>query len=109
MNSGSMRHIVEVQRSAEIQDEMGGVIFNWSTRLTRNAFVQPISGSKEQVVAKQISALVSHIVTMRYMRDLLPTDRFLYKNRILNITAISNTDERNKELICFCIEHKGEV
>ena len=48
-------------------------------------------------------------VVTRYRSGITPQMRLRFSNRILSIRSISNTGERNRELVIRCVEKVGEV
>jgi len=103
MNSGKLRHPVDVQRVVETRDAAGGVIRNWATIDTVWASVRPLQG-REYLEAQQVNANISHKVMMRYYDELNPTYRLRHDGRTLNIISIADADERNQEHVITCAE-----
>lgn len=101
-----MRERVSIQRrsSAAAQDDaIGGFTDSWTTQETRWARVIPVAAS-EASRAGQLEGQVTHEVTLRYVSDIGPADRFLYGSRVLNIVSIRDLEERHRYTVCQCVE-----
>jgi SPP1 family predicted phage head-tail adaptor len=58
------------------------------------------------LAAAQEQAEVSHRVGIRYLSGIKPKImRIVYGSRILEIKAVQDVDERNRELILMCNEY----
>jgi SPP1 family predicted phage head-tail adaptor len=83
----------------------------WLPLATVWAEIKPLTG-RELLWAQSIVADVTHQVTIRYFAGLAQTPkmRFLYRDpksgtqRIFNIVAILNDEERNRRMTVLCRE-----
>lgn len=103
MQAGQLRHRVTLQSASQSTDSYGQVTLTWSDTATVWASVQPLQG-REAERAKQIHKDVTHNVTIRYRSGVSTAQRFKLGSRYLNILSVLNTDERNVELVCLCME-----
>jgi SPP1 family predicted phage head-tail adaptor len=103
MNVGKLRKRVQLQHLARNQDSFGEAVPSYSTYATVWASVEPLQG-RELEHAQQISAEVTHRVTIRYNAAVTPEHRVLYGTRILEIEAVINPEERNEYLVLMCKE-----
>ncbi len=104
MRAGRLRKRVAVQSLSETENGFGQKTKTWSTSETRWAFIEPLSG-RELEKARAVRSDVTHRVTMRAGGlTVTPEQRLLFGSRILNIASITNTEERNRELIFMCTE-----
>ena len=103
-NPGQLRHTIQIQASSESQDPMiGENIPTWNTIATRRAFVRPKSG-KEVLQATQQHAEVTHLVTMRYLKNITSKNRLIYNGRDFEIVFVIDVEERKRWLELLCIE-----
>lgn len=103
MQVGKLRHRVQLQQLARNQDSFGEAVPSYATYSTVWASVEPLQG-RELEHAQQISAEVSHRVTIRYNKNVTSEHRVVYGERTLEIEAVINPEERNEMLILMCKE-----
>ena len=104
MQSGKLRHIIEIQEPTRVQDSTGDPIATWATIATRRASIAPLSG-RELTNALQVSAEVTHKITIRGQGlSVSPTYRILFGERIFEIVSSLNTEEKGLEIILLAIE-----
>ena len=65
MNSGALRHSVELQSSSSVPDGMGGETTSWATVATVRAAIWPTS-AKEQKQAATPTMVATHQVRIRF-------------------------------------------
>jgi SPP1 family predicted phage head-tail adaptor len=103
MNIGRLRKRVQLQQLVRNQDDFGEAVPSYSTYATVWASVEPLQG-RELEFAQQISAEITHKVTIRYNAAVTSEHRVVYGERILEIEAVINPEERNEMLILMCKE-----
>ncbi|MBT8199585.1 MAG: phage head closure protein [Acidimicrobiia bacterium] len=98
-----------MQEATEQRDHRdGGVYREWAGVADVWAQIMPLSG-KELFEAQQIRSDTSHKIRIRFLRGLRPTDhRIVYGDRIFNIDAVTNTEERDREMILMCTERNPD-
>jgi SPP1 family predicted phage head-tail adaptor len=107
MRAGDLRSFVEIQRPLPIAGATGdAVALDWEHVTWAWAKFEQKSGL-EIAQAEQMESRVWWQVTLRHRLDVDATMRLLYRGRILNITAIYNRDERNREQVLTAWEGKG--
>lgn len=94
--SGALRHRVQLQTRVEVPDEYAQLVSTWTTVSHHSAEIDQnkmLSGNN----ADQTKASRDGMITLRWFgRELNPaTDRFIFKNRVLNIVGVDNIGERN--------------
>lgn len=110
MRAGRLRHRVALQRATETANSFNEPVVSWSTLATVWGAVEPISG-KEFFAAQQVQSSVSHRITVRYYAGLTTKDRVLWTDpstsgqRIFDINAILDRDERHRGYELMCTEH----
>lgn len=65
--------------------------------------VEPLSGT-ELERARAVVAEATHTVKTRFREGISARKRFVFGERTLNIENVRNIDERNRELVCICVE-----
>lgn len=103
MKIGQLRHRVTIQKkNGGTNDGGGNITPNWENVATVWAKVEP--AAFEKVQAGQSVQQITHTVTIRYRADLTATCRLVFNGRILDIKYITNTNERNREMVISCLE-----
>lgn len=103
IQSGRLRHILELQSPVESRNADGGATYSWSTTTSLHAEVRPVS-ARETVSGDRISQDVTHIIRTRYVPGVTPSMRFKWGDRIFNIEKVINAQERNIMLEMTAIE-----
>jgi SPP1 family predicted phage head-tail adaptor len=113
MRAGDLRRRVTIQTRDTAQDAYGGQVVTWTDYLTGvPADVQALSG-RELFAAQTMVTEVTHLITIRYTSLLadpkaVAAMRVVYVNgsvtRYFNISAVTNIDERNKQIDLMCSE-----
>ena len=106
MRTGSLRHLVTIQRAAGTVDGAGAPSNpTWNTLFQARASIEP-SGASEYVQDGATTGVQGMILRMRYRTD-IPVrvkDRLLFKSRVLEIESVTNIDEESREMILTCRE-----
>jgi len=103
MNSGDLRHRVELQQRVKSRNAVGEETYTWFTYATVWAAVEPLTG-RELYEAQQISAEVTVRVRVRYLKSMSTEHRVLFDSRGFNVNFVQNLEERNRELVLLCKE-----
>jgi SPP1 family predicted phage head-tail adaptor len=103
MQAGRLRHRVTLQSYSESLSALGEPLKTWTDLATVWADVSPERG-KEAIAAMQINASVMHRVRIRYREGLTPKMRVVFGTRTLQVEAVLNVDERDRELLLVCVE-----
>ena len=103
LRAGTLRHRIQIQRRVVTRDAIGGEIVTFNTIATRSGSIRPITG-REMVSADQVDPIISHEIRMRFFDGLLATDRLSFREKIYNITAVRDIDERMKLQSIFAIQ-----
>lgn len=103
MQAGRLRHRVTLQGYSETLSALGEPIKAWTDVATVWADVSPERG-REAIAAMQIDATVVQRVRIRYRAGLTPKMRVIFGARTLQVEAVLNVDERNRELLLACVE-----
>lgn len=105
---GSLRNKIVIQRPVVTgKNSLNEDVTEYQTFITAMANVQPLQG-QENFSAKQTKIETIYRVTLRYVSGVTQEMRVLYNNRVLEIDAVINVNEENRELQIFCID-RGEV
>lgn len=108
MRAGDLRRRVTLQSRSTIKDSFGAQSTAWSDVATVWAEVSPLSG-RELMAAQSINVEISHLVTIRFQQQFagpkaVAAMRILYGDRIFNIHASLDTDERHRSIQLTCSE-----
>jgi SPP1 family predicted phage head-tail adaptor len=106
MKFATLVHPIDIERRQGGQDAYNQPIDDWAkiNCAPIMASVRPLAG-REYFAAQQVQASVSHEVRLRWMPDVLPSDRIRYGERVFDIKSVLNIDEANRELVIMCTEH----
>lgn len=92
-----------MQEYSSSRDSYGAEAEAWSDTAKVWASIEPLR-SKEYFAAQQINAEVNTKIMLRYRTGIKPDTRVLFQNRVFEILAVINKDERNIELVLMCKE-----
>ena len=108
MRAGQLRQRVSIQVATETRDTHGGFVpQSWTTVETVRASVEPLTG-REFIQAQAQDSTITHKVRMRFA-GVTSKNRLLFDGRALNVIAVMNKDERNRELEIMCAEVTPEI
>lgn len=98
MNPGGLRHQVYLQAVSRTEDEGSGGVEAWSDSSGPHyASVQPLTGN-EALRGLQLSATVTHRVTMRYRAGVTAKNRVRFGARHFDVRLVIDRDERHERL-----------
>lgn len=109
MQSGKLRKRVTIQQKSVVRDAFGAEVATWVVSATVWADVRSTDGT-EQVESSvdQVVATISHSVLIRYMAGLSPAIRVVWRNKVLQVLSIVESDNRQRQLILKCSEIVGD-
>ena len=104
MQSGKLRHRVEVQTNTPVLDTLGQPVASWAVTATVRAAINPLRGN-ELMIARQVTPQVTHEIILRH-RSLTSAQRLVESGgtRTFAILSVVNLNERNHEMRVMCIE-----
>ena len=111
MRIGPMRHAVRLQSRGIGADTRGQAVQQWADYATVFAAVEPMSG-RQYIVAGRQAADVSTVVKIRYRPGVNVKDRVIFRDhfvvpardRVFEVDAVMNVNERNRETHLMCRE-----
>lgn len=103
MNSGPLRHSVELQSYTSTPDGMGGEISSFSTIATVRAAIWPTS-AKEMLQGNAPTLTITHRVRIRYYAGFQGNWRIKFGSRFFSVVSIINPNEKNELLDIMCKE-----
>ena len=107
MMAGRLRHRITFERQAKQGGDFDNKPNPWKAiALGVPASVEPLRG-REFTEAQQVQSQLTHKITTRWCEALgavKTIDRIKMGDRVFNITAAINVDERNKWLEFMCVE-----
>lgn len=92
---GRMRERVTVQAPTDVQNAFGEATLQWKTLGTVWAQVKNLT-ARDYFAAQQAGTLATHRVLMRRFPPLTPQCRLLWRGRILEISSISEIEDRRE-------------
>lgn len=108
IRAGRLRKRITVEVSNETIAADGQPLIEWTTFAERWASVEPIETSgREYLQGAAIESDLTHTVAFRYFVGLTSKHRLNYGGRILDISSVSNIEERGRMLVVFCKEQIG--
>jgi SPP1 family predicted phage head-tail adaptor len=104
MESGKLRHRLDLQSRTITQNAMGEGVEVWTTYATTWASIRPLTG-RERFTAAQFAAEVTHQVGIRW-RQVRPKaqDRAVFQGRVFRIDYVMVDDERRESVEMLCKE-----
>lgn len=108
MRAGNLRHRVQIQARREDQDDSGQPVVGWTVIAPVWANIAPLSG-RELLAAQAVHAEITHQLQIRWQRQfsnpiVMASYRIVYGDRIFNIHASVDPDERRRDLVISCSE-----
>lgn len=109
MQAGKLRERVAIQQKLVVRDDFGAEVATWIVSATVWADVRSTDGT-EQVESSvdQVVATISHSVLIRYMAGLSPAMRVVWRDKVLQVLSIVESDNRQRQLILKCSEVVGD-
>ena len=108
LNTGKMRHRVDIEERIETRDTMGGQSAEWKP-VAKGVYArfEPWKG-RELYVAQQIRPEVEERIRIRYRVGIDAAQRVRYRGVIYGILYIINPEEKNEELVLMCSKGLNE-
>ena len=103
MRAGLLRHRVSLQHRAIARNSWGDETNTWNTYDTVWASIRPLSGN-ERAAQAQAQTEISHDIRIRYHKVVKPQHRISYGDRVFEINAVIDVEERKRELQLMCTE-----
>lgn len=106
MESGKLRHPIEIQSATETRDDHGGVVRAWATVATVWGRVRPLTArGREYVTAQQVQAQITHEIEFRWHpTGVTPRDRMVHRDRVFEVEFVVDMDERRHRQIAYVRE-----
>ncbi|QPC45174.1 phage head closure protein [Kaustia mangrovi] len=98
-----MRHRLRLEAPQRVADGGGGAEIVWQPVAELWAEIAPAS-PRDTVRAEKISAEVSHRIALRHRDDVTAAMRFRADDRVFDIVAHYDPDERRRRLVCLVRE-----
>lgn len=103
MNPGRLNKKVQIQRLTNLKNEYGEFEEVWQDLKEVWAEVKPLTG-RSFFSAQQLNSEITHSVIIRYIENIKPSMRVMYKERVFEILYIMDFNEENKALQLMCKE-----
>lgn len=104
MNSGALRHSIELQAYTSTPDGMGGTQDTWTTQGSAvRAGIWPVSVSEQRKAASP-TAVGTHQIRIRYYAGLSAAWRVKFSTRYFSIVSVVDKEERHVQMDLLCRE-----
>jgi SPP1 family predicted phage head-tail adaptor len=104
LQAGKLRHRIQIVEPTLARDSSGGWDVNAATPVVNAwASVEALAG-RELYAAQQKVSQVTHKVTIRYRDGIKSKQNVWFHDRMFEIQAVENPDERTKMLVLLCLE-----
>ena len=103
MQIGKRRHRITLQARVKTQNTTGEKVPAYADYRTIWAKIETLTG-RELENAKQVTSEVTHKVNIRYNSNVTVTNRVKFRDRVFDINAALDPDERKKQLDLYCKE-----
>lgn len=103
METGLMRHKIELQQLVSTRNEYGEPTNEWKTAASVRASISPVSG-RDFLAAMKEHSEVTHKITIRYCKIATPAMRVVYQARVFQIMHIIDPWENHTEMTLMCKE-----
>lgn len=97
MKAGDLRHRITIQENRPVKDAEGIVQDSWVDLATVWAALKPLSG-RELLAAQALQSETTGTLEIRYRAGIKPSQRVIFGGRVLEILAVLNKEEKNREL-----------
>lgn len=101
--TASYRHPIDIQENRPTQPSFGEPVDAWVTVEHTRASIEPMNG-RELMLARQVYALATHKVELRYTANAKTTNRIKFGTRTFDINHVGNPGERNRQVVLTCQE-----
>ena len=105
MQIGKLRHKITIENVTETISDVGETVEEWDEFAKVWAEISPLRG-REYWASKQTTSEITGKIMIRYLADITSKMRIKFGERIFNIEAVLNTDERKIETILLVSEQK---
>jgi SPP1 family predicted phage head-tail adaptor len=112
LNAGKLRQVITIQSLESTDDDLGGEDTRAIYASNVRASITALQG-RQLYKAQQIVGEVTHEILIRYIAGVVPNMTVLFVdpgtglNRLFEIQAVLNPDERMKEQHLLCIERNA--
>ncbi len=105
MKIGRLRHKITIEKVTETISDAGETVETWAEFATVWAEITPLRG-REYWASKQTTSEVTGKIRIRYLAGITSKMRVKHGERIFNIEAAINPNEKNIETILLVSEQK---
>lgn len=108
---GKLRQKIKIQTQTRTADGGGSEKVAFATSVTVFGHIEP-RGGQERLFGDQLEERITHIITIRYRRDVSHKNRLVYEyfvkgtkyTRIFNVKRVLNRDSKDRFLDIMCEE-----
>jgi SPP1 family predicted phage head-tail adaptor len=106
LRPSDLRHRVRIEQGIVTSDGAGGRSVTWALFEETWAWIAPLTG-EEKFLAEQLEDKITHTIRMRFRDGITPSMRITFEDRVFNIRAVLNPEERDWVLTLLCDEGVG--
>ncbi len=106
IDSGKLRHRLDVQNVVETEDELGTEVISFTSAFKAWGSIDTLKGA-ELVQAREVVTRATHKIRMRFLEGLTERNRIVHNGNVYNIEALNDIEQRHKTLELICIQDKG--
>ena len=100
---GRLRHRLTLEAAERTADGGGGASETWTSIAQVWGRIRPLGGT-EVFESDALTGRLSHEIVVRYWAGVVPAMRLRHGDRIFEIVAVADIDERHRWLRCTCVE-----
>jgi SPP1 family predicted phage head-tail adaptor len=106
MNPGALNKRITIQSPLEVPGDYGEPTTQWTDVISTFASIRAAT-SKEVYAAQGYTSQITHLITIRWRPGIRSNQRVIYRDRLFEIQAVTDPDERRAQLNLLCIEING--
>lgn len=103
MQSGKLRHLVQIVASADVKDEHGQMVKTWRQVAERYADIKPVA-SKNLVIADRQTVGRQYVLKIRHLAELNEKMRIVIGGKQFDIFSIMPDPTLQRDMIVQCFE-----
>jgi SPP1 family predicted phage head-tail adaptor len=100
--AGTLRQRVDVLQHQSGLDQAGQPLASWKAVAQRVPCDIRFTGGSESAQGRQVEAIGTHTVRMRYRTDVTPASRLQWGDEVLEIESVGDPTGLRRELVAVC-------
>ncbi len=103
MESGKLRHILEIQRATQVQSSSGEAVPTWSKIGETWGDILPVRG-REVFAGARFYTDITHRIIIRTFEGLTPRDRIVFGSRTFDVDSVADSRELRHQMEVLATE-----